>query len=115
MRFPNEDRAAWMDSEVMMEFEKYAEEVFSGPPDQAYLGLDEDWEDESLEDALEEFEKPPAEDEMLKEMNLAYNSALISNLQKLSSHFAEKSNIKTAYRIEQTVFELRDCIRRNNE
>ena len=119
MAFSNEDKAAWLDSEVMVELEKFADEVLSGPPKEAFKPLEtgeENWEEERFEDALEEFEKPSAEvleeNSLPKDLRVAYNIAIINGLQKLASSFAEKSNIKVAYRIEQTVCELKDCIGR---
>ena len=50
---------------------------------------------------------PQAED-IIKELHVAYDLAIINALQKLSSRFAEKSNIKVAYKIELAVCELQD-------
>lgn len=115
MGFSNEDKAAWLDSEIMVELEKFADDVLSKPD----ASDEEKWEEEDFEDALEEFEKPASEvlekvdeGDISKDLHVAYNIAIINNLQKLASFFAEKSNIKTAYRIEQTICELKDCLGR---
>lgn len=115
MGFSNEDKAAWLDSEVMIELEKFADDVLSKPSDE------EGWEEENFEEALEEFEKPTPElledidnGDISKELHAAYNIAIINNLQKLASSFAKQSNIKVAYRIEQTVYELKDLFGRKN-
>jgi hypothetical protein len=122
MDFSIEDKVAWHNSEIMKELEKYADDVLNGPPEEAFKPIKTDensWEEEDFEDALEEFEKPNSEilestekNDMTKDLHIAYNIAIINNLQKLASNFAEKSNIRTAYRIEQTVCELRDCFGR---
>ena len=122
MGFSKEDKAAWLNSEVMVELEKFADDIFGGPPEEAFKPLEEkEWEDEDFEDALEEFEKPGPEvlkeieeNNMTKDLRAAYNIAVLNNLQKLASIFAKKSNIKTAYRIEQTVCELNDYLGRRN-
>ena len=113
MVFSKEDKSAWLNSEVMKEFEKFATEVFDGPPREAFEGLEEEsFEDENFEEALEEFEDKEVSDEEVSDEEIKKEllaNKLLDNLQKLSSLFAEKSNIKTAYRIEQTVCELKDC------
>lgn len=115
MSFSNEDKAAWLSSEIMKELEKYAGDVLVGPPEEAFKPIETDehnWEEEDFEEALEEFEKPNSdiiEDlNMKNELLAAYNISIIDNLQKLASNFAEKSNIRTAYMIEQVVCELKD-------
>lgn len=115
MSFSNEDKAAWLSSEIMKELEKYANDVLNGPPEEAFKPIKTDensWEEEDFEDALEEFEKPNSEVledlDIKKELLAAYNISIINNLQKIASSFAEKSNIRTAYIIEQSVCELKD-------
>ena len=111
MVFSKEDNAAWNDSEVMLNLEKWAKDLL--------LKKEEDgWEEESFEDALEEFETPNEtpvdevvnDESMLKDLASAYNSLIIDNLQKIANYFIDKSNIKTAYRIEQSINELKDYI-----
>lgn len=124
MSFAKEDKAAWLSSEIMQEFEKIAREqgVLDGPPPEAFLPIgkeaqpeeeeDPGWEDESqgdFEDALEEFESDA--NDLQSEFHLAYNENLFSNLEKLAHQLAEKSNIKAAYRVEQTLFKLKDILK----
>jgi len=67
MTFSKEDKAAWLNSEVMQELEKLGESVLNGPPPEAFEPLEnvaaaETWEDEDLEEkiteAVKEFEQP---------------------------------------------------------
>lgn len=123
MSFAKEDKAVWNSSEVMQELEKIAKEnnMFE-TPSEAYEPIGEkedekDWEEESLSEALEEFEKSEEEmeeemeeDSIIPEYNKAYNNALFSHLQRIASKLAENSNIKTAYRIEQTIHNLKDIL-----
>lgn len=112
MTFSKEDRAAWADSEIMKEFEKIAKEndILNGPPSEAYEPIEKeekDWEDEDMvdfEEALENFEEGPSFEE---EMHMAYNKNLFSNLEKIASDFANKSNIKVAYKIELILHKLK--------
>lgn len=107
MAFSKEDKQAWNDSEVMLELEKIAE--------MSFIPKEEGWEEEGLEEALENFEKPAEEilneldkEDFNKELHLAHNDLIFSTLQKIAESFIKKSNIKVAYRIEQTIAELKD-------
>lgn len=114
MSFEKEDKAAWVSSEVMQELEKIAREediLNSSQEKQDEKGWEEEDLDENLIDAVDEFNQNDdveyqADDNI--EYHIAYNNALYSKLQKIASELAEKSNIKPAYRIEQTIRRLKD-------
>jgi len=117
MTFSKEDKAAWADSEIMKEFEKIAKDndILNGPPSEAYEPIEneeeKDWEDEDMgnfEEALENFEEGPSFEE---EMHIAYNKNLFSNLTKIAGDFANKSNIKVAYKIELVLHKLKNILR----
>lgn len=113
MTFSKEDKSAWSNSEVMLELEKLAKEndLLSEPSKELYEPIEiednDKWEDEDLEDfkkALSDFEEPSFE----KELHIAYDKKLFSTLEKIASDFANKSNIKVAYRIESTLNKLKN-------
>jgi hypothetical protein len=128
MIFEKEDRQAWMDSEVMREFERIAAEqdILAGPPPEAFepVGVEEEteepeWEEEEgdmgkLEDALTEFEggedlESPEKGtrETLEEMlGEAYGENLAKDLRKLANSFATDSKMRVAHRIERCIYEL---------
>ena len=103
MTFSKEDKAAWADSEIMKEFEKIAKDndILNGPPSEAYEPIEKeevDWEDEDMGNFEEE-------------MHVAYNKNLFSNLTKIAGDFANKSNIKVAYKIELALHKLKNILR----
>ena len=132
MVFSKEDKVAWKSSETMREFEKLAGEILNPNPE-AYMPIEEtgpSWEEESFEEDYSPKECQCTVDtsslydgkicsecgglknaSMQEEMQEAFAKSIIENLQKLASNIAEKSNIKVAYRIEQTVEELKNIIR----
>jgi hypothetical protein len=127
MSFSKEDKAAWLDSEVMRELEKIAAEndILNGPPEEAFMPISEEieeeseeesWEDErtpeeKLEDALMDFESDSVdksgileEEKPLKEeLAQLYMDNLISNLKTLSYDLTEQGFMKAAYRIERAI------------
>lgn len=107
MTFSKEDKSAWNNSEVMYELEKYAEKVLEGPPAEAFSPVEESgWEEENFEKALEEFESPAEKENIKEELQKAFSKLLINNLKKISNKFIDKSNIKIAYRIDQSIWEI---------
>jgi hypothetical protein len=119
MTFSKEDKAAWLDSEVMRELEKFGKDVLNGPPPEAFRPLErkaEAWEDEDLEgklaEAVEEFEKPVASVE--EEFVAAYNRSLLKNIEKVAHRLSDKANIKAAYRVERSLKELKVLLREEN-
>jgi hypothetical protein len=121
MTFSKEDRAAWDNSEIMQEFEKFADDVLN-PPLESYQPIsieghktweEEDWSDEQkLVDAADELLS--ADDSFEEEMCVAQNKRLLYRLEKLAEQLADKSNIKAAYRVERTVQELKALLREEN-
>ncbi len=117
MSFAKEDKAAWLSSEIMQEFEKIAREndVLSGPPQEAFQPIgneNKSWEEEEDVINKEPIEKLELDaDDIKTELRMAYNKNLFSSLEKLARQFAEKSNIKAAYRIEQTLHKLKEIFK----
>lgn len=119
MTFSKEDRAAWENSTIMQEFEKFADDVLN-PPAEAYQPIaiegqktweEEDWSDEQkLIDAADEL-LGKGNDSFEEELHIAYNKKLLYRLEKLAEQLADKSNIKAAYRVERTVQELKTLLR----
>jgi hypothetical protein len=115
MTFSKEDKAAWLDSEVMREFEKFGEAVLSGPPPESFQPLEktaEAWEDEDLEEkitiAAEEFENSSS---IKEEFVVAYNKNLLINIEKVAHRLSDKANIKATYRVERALKELKVLLR----
>jgi hypothetical protein len=120
MSFVKEDKAAWLNSEIMQEFEKIAREqdVLNGPPPEAFQPIgenendkeDELWEEEEnmdkFKEALNEFESEKSND-LKTELRMAYNNNLFSSLEKIADQLINKSNIKAAYEVEQTIEKLK--------
>lgn len=104
MTFSKEDNAAWENSEVMKELEKFADEILNPSPE-PYLPIEEEktWEEE--EEPIVELSN---DKEMEEDMCLA--NELISNLKKLAEQLADNHNIKSAYRVERTIQELKDML-----
>ena len=103
MTFSKEDKAAWNDSEVMREFEKYAEELIKDEPEK-----DEDsWEEEeeSFVKSLESFEDVKSFKDELKE---AYDVTLISNIEKIAN---KVSSEKATYKIEMVIHKLKELLK----
>jgi len=126
MSFSKEDKAAWLDSEVMKELEKVAQKdnVLEGPPPEAFepLPLEKEakvtkeeeekfWEEEEpmkrFDEALEQFEKPT----LVAELKTAYDKMLIENLEKIANELADGKNVKAAYRVEMALHELEDLFK----
>ena len=124
MSFSKEDKAAWLDSEVMKELEKVAQkdDVLEGPPPEAFepLPLEKEakeekeekvWEEEEpmerFDAALEEFEKPT----LVAELKAAYDKMLLGNLEKIANELADSKNVKAAYRVEMALHELQDLFK----
>lgn len=124
MSFSKEDKAAWLDSEVMKELEKIAEEenILDGPSPEAFepLSFSEEkepkeekiWEEEEepmerFDEALEEFSEPSLNDEFKS----AWNKLLLENLGKIANKLADDKNVKAAYRVEATLNELQDLFK----
>lgn len=104
MKFSNEDRQCWDNSEVIAGLERIAA---SEGWNSEEVSLD--WEDENFKEALIEFEKPNSElleEDLTDEISLAYDLLLVDNLKKIAS----KSNIKVAYMIEQVIYEIQDLL-----
>ena len=116
MTFSKEDKAAWLDSEIMREFERYAGDVLNGPPVEAFQGIktgeEKVWEEEDLEDklvtAVDEFNEPTATATFEKEIHIAYNKSLFKNIEKVAHSL---SNVKAVYRIERSLKELKVLLR----
>lgn len=119
MTFSKEDKAAWLNSEIMKEFEKLALEtdVLNGPPVEAFQPIETEneeektWEEESNEDkllsAIEELGiSDETEEDLNKELGQAYARNLITNLQKMAYNLATNSKMKAAYRIERTIMKI---------
>jgi hypothetical protein len=109
MTFSREDRAAWENSEIMKELEKYAEDVLV-PEEPEESWEEEDWEDpeeEELIDAVDEFNEPSLEEEL----SIAHHKMLLVKLNRLAEHYADESNIKVAYRIERAVQNIKALLR----
>lgn len=116
MTFSKEDRAAWEDSKIMKELEKFADEILH-PSNKAYEPIEEvrkDWEEENLTDEeklVDAAEQLLKENSFEEELRIAYNNQLIYKLEKLAEDLADKSNTKAAYRIERTIQELKALMR----
>jgi hypothetical protein len=128
MSFSKEDKAAWLDSEIMKELEKIAEKenILEGPPPEAFepLSLKEEekeeekeekvWEEEEVaerfDEAVEEFSEPTLKDEL----RTAYDKLLLENLEKIASELANSKNVKAAYRVEMTLHGLQDLFKEEN-
>lgn len=129
MSFSKEDKAAWLDSEVMKELEKVAQRdnVLDGPPPEAFEPLplkkkskedkeeeEKVWEEEEpmerFNEALEEFEKPG----LVAELKTAYDKMLLGNLEKIANKLADSKNVKAAYRVEMALHELEDLFKEEN-
>jgi len=119
MTFSKEDKAAWLDSEIIREFEKIALEtdVLNGPPAEAFQPLETEeekvWEDESDEDkllsAIEELGvTEEGEGDLKKELSEVFTANLVTNLQKLAHQLATESKMKAAYKIERTIMKLKN-------
>lgn len=130
MAFSKEDNMAWENSEVMRELEKIADEVFEGTPIEAYEPIGEEaWEEEEVLEGPEKCECEPGtatlydgkvcalcggiknEKPFEEEIQAAYSQALIVGLEKIANNFAENSKIQAAYRVEQTISELKDLFK----
>jgi len=119
MTFSKEDQAAWENSEIMQEFERFADDVLN-PPAEAYQPIsiegqktweEEDWSDEKkLIDAADELLNAN-DNSFEEELCVAYNKKLLYGLEKLAEQLADKSNIKAAYRVERAVQELKALLR----
>jgi hypothetical protein len=118
MTFSKEDQAAWENSEVMREFEKFADDVLN-PTAEAYQPIategktweEEDWSDEKkLIDAADEL-LGKDDSSFEEELHVAYNKKLIYGLEKLAEELVSKSNIKAAYRVERTAQKLKALLR----
>jgi hypothetical protein len=114
MTFSKEDKAAWLDSEVMSELEKLSGDVLNGPPAEAFQPIKHEestWEEENLEEqlvtAVDKFNEPTFEEEI----HIAYNKSLFKNLEKVAHNLSDKSNIKAAYRVERSLNELKALLR----
>jgi len=114
MTFSKEDKAAWMDSEVMRELEKIAMEGGLEVSEEAFQPIEEEalWEEEDdtgkLIDAVEEFQGEEPEAYLLTEdpvdkLLAAHQGKLVDVIQKLSWQLADKSKIKAAYKIERAL------------
>jgi len=115
MTFSKEDKAAWLDSEVMRELEKFGGDILNGPLPEAFQPLEKEaeaWEDEDLEsklvEAVEEFEKPASVEE---EFVIAHNKSLLTNIEKVAHRLSDEANIKAAYRVERSLKELKTLLR----
>lgn len=116
MTFSKEDKAAWMDSEVMRELEKIAMEGGLEVSEEAFQPIEEEalWEEEDdtgkLIDAVEEFQGAGEESETdlltedpVDKLLAAHQGNLVDAIQKLSWQLADKSKIKAAYKIERAL------------
>ena len=131
MPFSKEDKLAWNDSEIMQELEKIALEtdIFDPPKDALSpikpQGEDEDeaWEDEIdkldkanvIADPLEDSEKPKESEEdpenVHDEFLQAHTSLLLSNLEKLAYNLSGSDDIKSAYRVERAIQNVKALLR----
>jgi len=121
MTFSKEDRAAWLDSEIMQEFEKIAREtdVLGGPPAEAFQPIQTEeseekvWEEESDEDkllsAIEELgvseEEEGGNEDLKEELAKVYTASLLTNLKKLAY---QSTSMKIAYRIERSIMRIKN-------
>lgn len=121
MTFSKEDKAAWLNSEIMQELEKLAEDVLNGPPSEAFQPIEnvaaaETWEDEDLEEkiteAVEEFEQPTVP--IKEEFVIAYNQRLLTNIEKIAHRLSDQRNITAAYRVERSLRQLKALLREEN-
>lgn len=114
MTFSKEDKAAWMNSEVMHELEKIALEGGLDVPEEAFEPIEEEktWEDEDdtakLIDAVEEFRKGDEGEETMKEpeeeeLLVAYHRKLTDAIEKLAWRLADESKTAAAYKVERTL------------
>ncbi len=117
MPFSKEDKAAWLDSEVMRELENFSADVLNGPPVEAFQPItagEKVWEEEDLQEQLittvDEFNEPK-EPSLEEELRIAYNKSLFKNLEKVAHSLSDKSNIKAVYRIERSLNELKVLLR----
>ncbi len=133
MSFSQEDKNAWIGSEVMRELEKIASEsdFFNDYNLEAFSPVDEEddkgWEEddaseESLGEAVDEFMGAEEEldttiDEYVQKEELKESMAslcmgnLISNLQDLAHDLAEQGHVKVARRIEVTINTIKGGLR----
>lgn len=111
MAFAPEDKRAWLDSEIMAEFEKVAREIdlLNGGPPEAFQPIPEKvvtqpvWEDEDISE--------PTDSEMVQNAELLeQNLKLIAAIEKMAQDFADKGHIKVAYRLERALFALREIV-----
>jgi len=125
MTFEKEDKAAWLNSEVMREFEKIAAAGGLEVSEEAFEPIDEEWEEEDdtgkLIDAVEEFQGSGEEsgeelseesgeepedvmtEDPIDELLIAHQRSLIGAIEKLSWQLADKSKTKAAYKVERTL------------
>jgi len=121
MTFSKEDKAAWLDSEVMRELENFSADVLNGPPAEAFQPItagEKVWEEEDLQEqlitAVDEFNKPE-EPSFKEELHVAYNKSLFRSLEKVAHNLSNKSNIKAVYRVERSLNELKVLLREENK
>jgi hypothetical protein len=112
MTFEKEDRAAWMDSEVMLELEKLAASGEFEVSEDAFQPIEEEsWEDEDdtekLVDAVEEFQETK---DPIDELLAAHQKNLIDAIEKLSWQLADKSKTKAAYKMERTLQNIKALV-----
>jgi len=113
MAFASEDKRAWQESEIMVEFEKIAKEMnlLEGGPPEAFQPIFEKiaieqntWEDEDIQDLL-------ADPGAVKRVELASHGVrLMGAIEKLAQKLAETGRVKAAYRLERTLAALKDTI-----
>jgi hypothetical protein len=117
MSFEYEDKMAWLNSEIMREFEKIATETDIFNPPDAFLPVEkEDEDDKSFEDedeperqlekAVETFLEP--ENKVLRnEFSSLCKDNLLTNLQDLACEMAERGRMKVAFRIERAIYAIK--------
>lgn len=109
MSFSKEDHAAWENCEVMMELEKYANELLEVEKED-----EKTWEDENNieEERLKEVATDILEEQgPLDELFASYNDVLVYNLNKLAETLADNKQQKIAYKIERTIQSINDFVR----
>jgi hypothetical protein len=115
MTFSKEDKAAWMNSEVMHELEKIALAGGLEVSEEAFQPIEEEeWEDEDdtekFVDAVEKFqegdeklgEDAPTKDP-IDELLAAHQKILTDAIEKLSWQLADRSRVEAAYKVERAL------------
>jgi hypothetical protein len=119
MAFSPEDKRAWLDSEVMAEFERVAAgtDLLGGGPPEAFQPIPEatagraepGWEDDDVPE-------PEADTGLGQRAELAGHGArLMDGIGRMAQDLAEAGRTSAAYRLERALAALKDIAEKGGE